>query len=75
MNMITRRLDTNFPFECNATAACPAIFQLDDGDFAIIGTTVTDKLKPELPDGSGCAKHEDIVRVPRETFEDAVKNL
>lgn len=73
--MIARRLDITSPLECNATAACPAIFKLDDGDYAIIGASVTDEVKPHLPLGSGCSPHESIVRVPRVTFEDAVKNL
>ena len=73
--MITRRLDTTSTFLCNATAACPAVFKLDDGDYAIIGTKVTNDLKPHLPDGSGCADYEEIVRVPRATFENAATNL
>ena len=73
--MISRRLDITSPRQCNATAACPAIFKLDDGDFAIIGSNVTEEVRPHLPTGSGCAEHENIVRVPKATFEDAVKNL
>jgi len=72
--MISRRLDTT-ALQCYATAACPAIFELDDGDFAVIGAEVTEGMKPHLPKGSGCADYERIVRLPRATFEDAVRNL
>jgi len=72
--MILQRLDITSPLQCSSTAACPAIFRLDDGNYAIIGTEDTASIKPHLPKGSGCADHERIVRVPRETFEDAAKN-
>jgi hypothetical protein len=72
--MIVRRLDTSPNPLCQSTSACPAFFELDDGNFAIIGATATEKIKPHLPDGSGCADHEAIIKVPRSVFLDAVKN-
>ena len=73
--MIARRLDKTSQVECYATSACPAIFQLEDGNIAIIGSEVTKLLKPHLPEGSGCADHEMIVKIPREIFQDAIKHL
>ena len=50
---------------CNTNATCPDVFELPDGDFAVIGTDVTAELAGRLPEGSGCAGHERIVRIPR----------
>ena len=72
--MIARRLDTLPNPLCQSTTACPAIFELEDGDFAIIGTDATSSLKEHLPPGSGCANHESIVRIPRVVFLGAVEN-
>lgn len=73
--MITRRLDLAPNPLCQATTACPAVFQLDDGNIAIIGTDVTEDVKPHLPKGSGCASHERIVRIPKLVLEAATENL
>jgi hypothetical protein len=37
VKMIARRLDITSPLECNATAACPTIFKLDD--YLLAGTS------------------------------------
>jgi len=68
--MIKRRLDTSY--RCDTTAACPAVFELDNGDFAIIGTASTKTIKPVFPEGSGCAQHEEIITVPKAVFREAV---
>lgn len=73
--MITRRLDRSPNPLCQSTTACPAIFELDDGNIAIIGTDVTTALKPYLPEGSGCADHERITRVPKTVFLDAIESV
>jgi hypothetical protein len=49
---------------CHYTYACPDIFELADGDFAIIGADMTQEAG-KLPSDAGCASHERIVRVPR----------
>ncbi len=47
---------------------CPDIFELSDGNFAVIGTDKTEALKGELPADAGCADYERIVVVSRETL-------
>ncbi|NDZ86154.1 hypothetical protein G3I23_11380 [Streptomyces sp. SID10115] len=47
---------------------CPDIFELNDGNFAVIGTDRTSALVTELPSDAGCADYERIVVVSRETL-------
>ncbi|MEV6651521.1 hypothetical protein [Streptomyces sp. NPDC051219] len=47
---------------------CPDIFELEDGDFAVIGTDRTAVLDPELPADAARADYERIVVVSRETL-------
>ena len=68
---ITRRLNTR---RCVTNGTCPAIFELDDGRIAIIGT-VAPHLTPHLPAGSGVGPDEDIVIVPRDVLTSAARNL
>lgn len=49
---------------CRSTFACPDIWELDDGDFAVIGTDITEHAG-KLPATAGCASHERMVRIPR----------
>ncbi len=44
---------------------CPDVWELDTGDFAIIGIEVTDALRPKLPPTASCGPDERIVLVPR----------
>ena len=44
---------------------CPDVFELDTGDFAIIGIEMTDALKSKLPPTASCGPDERIVLVPR----------
>ncbi len=44
---------------------CPDIFELDTGDFAIIGTTKTQELVHGLPEDARLASYESIVVIPR----------
>jgi len=43
---------------------CPDIFELDNGDFAIIGIDIT-SLSGYLPSSAGCGPDERMVRIPR----------
>ncbi|MFC7302703.1 hypothetical protein ACFQVC_00550 [Streptomyces monticola] len=47
---------------------CPDIFELSDGNFAVIGTEATATLDSELPADAGRADHERIVVISRETL-------
>ena len=48
-----------------AVMNCPDVWELDNGDFAIIGIEMTDELKRKLPPTASCGPDERIVRVPR----------
>ena len=46
---------------------CPDIWELDSGDFAVIGADITD-LTGKLPLSASCGPDERIVRIPRKTL-------
>jgi hypothetical protein len=72
---ITRRLgSTPQQRGSNANGTCPDICELEDGDFAVIGTHVPE-LIASLPDDAGVAPYETIVRIPRQVLLDAVKDI
>ncbi len=43
---------------------CPDIWELTDGDFAVIGPDITSHVGP-LPSTAGCGPDERIVKLPR----------
>lgn len=47
---------------------CPDIFELDNGDFAVIGTDRTDELDAVLPPDAARADYERIVVITRATL-------
>lgn len=47
---------------------CPDIFELENGDFAIIGHDATSKLKGTLPHGANYGPDERIIVIPRGTL-------
>lgn len=53
--------------QTRACSGCPDIWELDDGDFAIIGSDMTDAAG-RLPRTASCGPDERIVRVPRKTL-------
>ncbi len=57
--------DSGLRRACYATCGCPDIFELADGDFAIIGSDITEAAAGKLPPTAGCAPNERIVRIPR----------
>lgn len=59
---------------CQSTYACPDLWELENGDFAVIGTDITE-LAGKLPPEAGCAPHERIVRVPRALLIAARENI
>ncbi|MEU9782632.1 hypothetical protein AB0H92_16985 [Streptomyces phaeochromogenes] len=48
--------------------ACPDIFELADGRFAIMGTDKTDDIDRHLPDDTSRADDERIVVITRDTL-------
>ena len=51
-----------------ALNGCPDIFELESGDFAIIGSDITDAATGKLPPSAGCGPDERIVSIPRKTL-------
>lgn len=51
-----------------ALRGCPDVWELADGDFAVIGIDMTEAAMPLLPSTAGCGPDERIVRVPRKTL-------
>jgi hypothetical protein len=50
-----------------ALKGCPDIWELDGGDFAVIGTDITD-ISDQLPPSASCGPDERIIRIPRKTL-------
>ncbi|MFE9810084.1 hypothetical protein ACFYRN_09245 [Streptomyces sp. NPDC005227] len=55
--------------------SCPDIFELSDGDFAVIGREATRELDPELPADAARADYERIVVISRDTLLRAKKDI
>jgi hypothetical protein len=51
-----------------AANGCPDIFELDSGDFAIIGSDITEASVPNLPPSASCGPDERVIRIPRKTL-------
>ncbi|MGW5639731.1 hypothetical protein [Streptomyces sp. NPDC003832] len=54
---------------------CPDLFELSDGNFAVIGTEATAELDPHLPTDAARADYERIVVVSRDTLIRAKKDI
>ncbi|MET7437623.1 hypothetical protein ACWERY_30030 [Streptomyces sp. NPDC004082] len=66
---IVRRIGSSPTDRGSATGqTCPDIFELEDGNFAIIGVEATDALDGELPADAARADYERIVVITRETL-------
>lgn len=69
MSQIIRRLGTPPSLRGSVSGQnCPDIFELTDGDFAVIGTDVTSTLEPRLPADVTLGESGRIVVVTRETL-------
>jgi hypothetical protein len=58
-----------------ALQGCPDIFELKNGDIAIIGIDKTEQLQPHLPADASCGEDERIVVVPKKIIEKAKMDL
>lgn len=58
-----------------AADGCPDIWELNNGDFAVIGIRKTREFIPLLPDSAGCGLDEEIVLVPRVVMANAKRDL
>lgn len=54
---------------------CPDIWELDNGDFAVIGIDITDAAMSKLPLTAGCGPNERIVRLPRNLLATAKRDI
>ena len=51
-----------------AAQGCPDIFELETGDFVIVGQDITAKIIEQLPPGVSCGPDERAVVIPRKTL-------
>lgn len=58
-----------------AAHGCPDIWEIEGGDFAIIGSDITVGAVPKLPASASCGPDEKIVRIPRRTLVLAKKDI
>lgn len=52
----------------SGNASCPDIWELSNGDFAVIGTVLGASYANRLPDGVSIDAHENMVVIPRSTL-------
>ncbi|MFJ4786732.1 hypothetical protein [Streptomyces sp. NPDC088794] len=73
---IVRRVGVS-PRERGSTTGqtCPDIFELSNGDFAVIGREATEELDHELPTDAARADYERIVVITRETLVRAKRDI
>lgn len=73
---IVRRVGAS-PRERGSTTGqtCPDIFELSNGDFAVIGREATEELDPGLPSDAARADYERIVVITRETLLRAKQDI
>ncbi|MFD2422140.1 hypothetical protein [Amycolatopsis pigmentata] len=65
--VMARRLGKS-PVELGNTdkvSGCPDVWELDNGDIAVIGRDLTSSYEPRLPDGVKIAGDERLVVLPR----------
>ncbi|WP_327718762.1 hypothetical protein OG381_27550 [Streptomyces sp. NBC_00490] len=73
---IVRRLGDSPRLRGSSSGAnCPDIFELSDGDFAVIGTEATAALASLLPADAALADDERIVVITRETLLRAKRDI
>jgi hypothetical protein len=51
-----------------ALAGCPDLWELVDGDFAIIGSDITANAAGSLPASASVGPEERIIKIPRRTL-------
>jgi hypothetical protein len=60
---------------CSGCRGCPDIWELANGDFAIIGADITAAAIANLPPTAGCAPDERVVRLPRSLLLNAKRHI
>jgi hypothetical protein len=54
---------------------CPDIWELETGDFAIIGIDITGLATSKLPPTASCGPDERIIRIPRNLLVNAKSDI
>jgi len=76
--MFLRRLGPNPHLNGAQTSGlkgCPDVFELETGDFAIIGKDITPQGIGQLPADASCGPDERIVVIPRKTLIGAKSDI
>jgi hypothetical protein len=74
---LVRRLGKS-PAELGTTGGrdgCPDVWELDNGDFAIVGRDLTEVYQPDLPESLVVGGGERLVVIPRVTLLSAKADL
>lgn len=58
-----------------ALQGCPDIWELENGDFAVIGRDMTKEVHAHLPPTASCGPDEKIIVVPRKTLVFAKRDI
>ena len=56
-------------------SGCPDIFEMENGDIAVIGVRATSGISGSLPSDAGCGPDEEIVVLPRELVLAAASDI
>lgn len=56
-------------------ASCPEMWELTNGDVAVIGTNLTDSYSGRLPEGVTIDPGESLVIIPRQTITSAKADI
>ena len=59
----------------SSSNGCPDVWELQDGNFAVIGVKKTDELRSMLPKTASCGPDEEIVVIPRNTLVRGKKDI
>jgi hypothetical protein len=51
-----------------ALDGCPDIWELQSGDFAVIGIDITESCAKQLPRTASCGPDERVIQIPRKTL-------
>lgn len=54
---------------------CPNVFEMEDGNFAIVGIDRTAAIRGFLPNDAGCGPGESVVTIPRSVMLAAVRDI
>ena len=76
--MFKRRLGPDphaFGRKTEAAQGCPDLWELDDGDFAVIGITMGEEALALLPPSTGVGPDECLVRLPRRVLVEAREDI